>query len=472
MGKASRLFNGQAEQTLHERVTPTTLQREFLQEQWNELAEHLKAELAGCGYPVTTWLQGSYKYGTLIKPVHRGEEYDVDLGIYFDWDPKAADITPTAQQLRAWVQRELIAYKLGHPAVKDVVNPPKERCSRAIYAKRFHIDTPTYHLDSKRDKRKLATLSGQWEESDPKAIYKWFKGVVSGDEREQLRRLIRYLKAWSAVAFVTAPESRPSSILLTILVADIYCDDMWLQRLVRMDDDDALIAVIKEMHKRLNNGRDVPNPVNPKESLNRIPAEAWGAFLTRLQLLREAAESAEAAEDEAAAALAWSEALSYLMPLPETDVVEVTDPSSTTALMQIPEVKIEVAADWTFKNILQTHRNEVPSIAKGQCLRFTIINPQIIPAMALIEWTVRNEGADADYLGDLGHTRGGMQMFAVDERTEYAGKQYMDLTIRCNGSVYAARRIAVMIEDRPLLPKPRATPRAWTTLRSRKGRRR
>ncbi|SDM43061.1 cyclic GMP-AMP synthase DncV-like nucleotidyltransferase [Polaromonas sp. JS666] len=472
MGKASRLFNGQAEHTLYERVTPTTEQREFLQQQWNELADYLKAELTGYGYPITTWLQGSYKYGTLIKPVHRDEEYDVDLGIYFDWDPKAVEIAPTAQQLRTWVQRELLTFKLGHPAVKDVADPPKERCSRAIYAKRFHIDTPTYHLDSKREKRELATLSGQWEDSDPKAIYKWFKGVVSGDEREQLRRLIRYLKAWAAIAFETAPDSRPSSIVLTVLVANIYSDDMWLQRLITMDDDDALITVIKEMHKRLNKNRDVLNPVNTKESLNRIPSEAWGAFLTRLQLLYEAAESAEAAEDEVAAALAWSEALTYLMPLPETDVVEVSDPASTTALMQIPEVKIEVATDWSFKNILQTHRNEVPGVAKGQCLRFTIINPQIIPAMAMIEWTVRNEGEDADYLGDLGHTRGGMQMFTVEEGTKYAGKQYMDLTVRCNGSVYAVRRISVLIEDRPVLSKPKATPRAWTTLRSRKGRRR
>ena len=152
MGKASRLFNGQAEHTLYERVTPTTEQREFLQQQWNELADYLKAELTGYGYPITTWLQGSYKYGTLIKPVHRDEEYDVDLGIYFDWDPKAVEIAPTAQQLRTWVQRELLAFKSGHPAVKDVADPPKERCSRAIYAKRFHIDTPTYHLDSKREK--------------------------------------------------------------------------------------------------------------------------------------------------------------------------------------------------------------------------------------------------------------------------------------------------------------------------------
>ena len=82
MGRASSLFNGTGEQTLISRVSPTTRQREFLQNSWNALAEHLKVSLRDKhGYPISTWLQGSYKYGTLIKPVHPGEEYDVDLGI-------------------------------------------------------------------------------------------------------------------------------------------------------------------------------------------------------------------------------------------------------------------------------------------------------------------------------------------------------------------------------------------------------
>src|SRR5712664_4797683 len=118
MGHAARLFNGNAEQTLYGRVTPTIEQREFLQEQWNDLADHLKKELATWGYPITTWLQGSYKYGTLIKPVHKGEEYDVDVGVYFGWDPEKTELTPTADQLRDWVQRELVAYKTVNADVK------------------------------------------------------------------------------------------------------------------------------------------------------------------------------------------------------------------------------------------------------------------------------------------------------------------------------------------------------------------
>jgi len=468
MGKASRLFNGQAEQTLYGRVTPSQEQRDFLQQQWNTLADHLKARLAMHGYPVSTWLQGSYKYGTLIKPVRPDEEYDVDLGIYFEWTPQRGHVEPTAGQLRQWVQRELLAYKALNPEVKEVCVPPKERCSRAVYAKRFHIDTPTYHLDPDSDERRLATLSGNWEGSDPKALYKWFKKAVDEDDRDQLRRLIRYLKGWAAIAFEGAEDSRPSSIMLTVLVAQVF-RSMWLDRLGGMDDDDALAAVIKAMHRQLQESRDVWNPVDTKESLNRIPKDSWPAFMTRLTALKDCAENAEAAEDEPAAALAWSEAFSYLMPLPEGDVVEVEDAGSKSAVMQIPDVQVEVASSWDFKQVLGTYRNEVPTVPKHRCLRFTILNPQIVPAMAQVEWTVRNDGTEAEFLGDLGHTRGGIGMHSVQERTLYAGKQYMDLVIRCNGTVYAARRVAVLIED---APRGRATRREWIRLRSRKGRRR
>ena len=42
---------------------------------------------------------------------------------------------------------------------------------------------------------RLACLTKGWEASDPKAFYKWFRDALTGGEREQVRRLIRYLKA-------------------------------------------------------------------------------------------------------------------------------------------------------------------------------------------------------------------------------------------------------------------------------------
>lgn len=469
MGEAARLFNGNAEQTLYGRVTPTQEQRQFLQEQWNAMAEHLKAGLSEWGYPVSTWLQGSYKYGTLIRPVHKGEEYDVDVGIYFSWDPKEIDISPTAQQLRSWVQRELVEYKKGLDELKEVVEPPKERCSRAIYVQQFHIDTPTYHLDSAMDVRRLACLSGKWEDSDPKQLYKWFRDVVGSDDREQLRRLVRYIKGWAAVAFEDAPEARPSSILLTVTVAEAY-SQMWGARLLGSADDDALIAIIEKLYERLTEDRSVPNPVDPDEDLNRIPDASWDAFLTRLTVLNDAAQAADTAEDEASAALAWEGAFSFLMPLPETDEVEVVEPATDRALMQVPDIDVKIY-DREGGNLLLTYRNEVPGVSKGRWLVFELVNKHVVPAYADISWTVRNDGDEADYLGDLGHLQRGINMYITEESTAYLGKHYMDCVIRLNGTIFAVRRVPVHIipDQQKLLAQAK---RAWTKLRTRKGRRR
>jgi hypothetical protein len=462
MGKASGLFNGNTDQTLIARVTPTTEQREFLQEQWNNLAEHLKKALSKHGYTISTWLQGSYKYATLIKPVHLGEEYDVDVGVYFEWDDEQI-VEPTPRQLREWVQRELIEYEKSCEDLKEVEVPAKERCSRARYVRQFHIDTPVYHLNTESDVRRLACLSDNWEHSDPKKLYKWFKDSVSGDDRDQLRRLVRYLKAWAAVSFDDVQDSRPSSIFLTVVVTEAYLD-LWMQRLVGLADDDALVAVIKKLHSRLFSDRKVLNPVDKDEDLNRMTSEAWNGFLPRLAGLEDIALRAEDAIDEALAALIWSEAFSFLMPLPETDQVEIVDENSGRAVMPLPEVEIKVFAGNPAR-LVATHRNEVPGVAKGCSLTFTIINPHIVPEFATVEWTVRNEGQEADQRSDLGHRRVGMRLLSAEEHTAYRGRHFMDCIVRMNGQIYAVRRVPVSIRDIPHAERNPPRP-SYTKIRS------
>jgi len=448
MGRASSLFNGTGEQTLINRVSPTAQQREFLQTSWNELAEHLKVSLkAKHGYPISTWLQGSYKYGTLIKPVHPNEEYDVDLGVYFGWG-KGENLEPAADQLRRWVQQELIDYRPQCLTMRSVDEPAKERCSRASYQHQFHIDTPVYHLDTDTDKRRLACLTKGWEDSDPKAFYKWFRDARTGGQREQLRRLIRYLKAWAALSFDDIPDSRPTSILLTVLATEAY-DGIGLALLFGVEDDDALLSIIKTIHDRLNKDRCVQNPATKAvEDLNRMSVEAWAAFLPRLDALLDIAQRADEAEGEPAAALIWSEAFSFLMPLPEVDEVNVVDERTSRALMQLPDIDIAVyTGSGDQRRFVANHHNQVAGVAKGCTLIFSIANPHILPQFATVEWTVRNKGLEADAISDLGHRRMGMGMLQAEERTRYLGTHHMDCIIRVNGQVYAARRVPVTIRD-------------------------
>jgi Adenylyl/Guanylyl and SMODS C-terminal sensor domain len=470
MGKASKFFDGAAEQTLINRITPTTEQRQFLQDQWNALAEHLKKTLAPRhGYTISTWLQGSYKFATLIKPVHLGEEYDVDVGVYFEWDDDEEDIEPTPKQLRDWIQAELLNYEKTCEELKKVVEPPKERCSRASYVKQFHIDTPVYHVNPQTDLRRLACLSNKWEHSDPKAIYKWFKEAVAADDRDQLRRVVRYLKAWAAVSFDDAKDSRPSSIFLTVSATEAY-QELWPQRLLGMHDDDALIAIIKKLHDRFNDERNVENPVDRREGLNRMSSEAWDGFLPRLTVLRDIAERADDAADEASAALIWSEAFSFMMPLPETNEIEVVDETSGRAVMQLPEIQIQVFPPKA-TTPSATYRNEVPGVAKDCKLVFTILNPHVVPDFATVEWTVRNEGGEADARSDLGHRLVGMRLLSADEHTAYVGRHFMDCVVRVNGQAYALRRVPVTIRDVQHVSRNPPIP-AYTRIRSALRRRR
>lgn len=471
MGKAARLFNGTASDSLINRVTPSAEQREFLQQQWNDMRDHLCPQLQQVsGYPISTWLQGSYKYGTLIRPVHLGEEYDVDVGIYFEWEKEVGGAYPSPEQLRTWVQRELVAYDEQCEVIDHVEDPAKERCSRAVFKKQFHIDTPVYHLERSKDKRRLACLSKGWEESDPKPIYKWFKDAASGDEREQLRRQVRYLKGWAALAFVDIPESRPSSIFLTVVVTEAY-QAAWLDRLLGMkDDEDALVDVIARIHARLFLRRAVHNPVDQVEDLNRMSADAWDGFLTCLQALSDAAERAADTADEAAAALIWSEQFSFLMPLPEAEEVEVLEDTSGRAVMQVPEIEVTVFLGKS-KQSHTSYRNEVPSVGKDCYLVFRIVNAHIIPEYATVEWTVRNAGDESDTVGDLGHRKMGIRLLTVREHTSYVGKHFMDCVVRLNGQVYAARRVPVNIRN--IQRAERNPPRpAFTKITSRLRRRR
>lgn len=471
MGQASTLFNGNVEQTLIGRVSPTAAQREFLQTSWNSMADHLRPTLkAKHGYSISTWLQGSYKYGTLIKPVHSDEAYDVDLGVYFEWTDKE-DAEPTAQQLRTWVQDEIKLYAETCAELAFVTEPPKDRCSRANYERQFHIDTPVYHLNRDNDARRLACLNGAWEDSDPKAFYKWFKSAISADEREQVRRLVRYLKAWAAVSFDDAPEARPTSIFLTVLVTDGFNNISLLRRLwSSLDDDDALIAVIKNMHAKLLEDKRVQNPsADEEENLNRMSAQAWDIFFERMNQLLDIAERADSAEDEASAAVIWSEAFSFLMPLPEAEEVEVVDENSGRAVMVLPEIEVHVLRCGTNER-LATHHNEVPGVLRDRDLQFSITNPHVIPQFASVEWTVRNAGDEADAASDLGHRSYGLRQLTAKEHTTYAGKHYMDCIVRLHGQVHALRRVPVVVKD--MLPAERnPTPRgSWRRIKSKRRR--
>ncbi len=272
---------------MHAHVTPSEDQRKYLQKHWNSLAEHLTPALRGrSGYEISSWIQGSYKFGTLIKPVHKGEEYDVDLGIYFHWRVSDKEAVPTPEQLRDWVQTECEDYSAEVYDITEVSDPPKERCSRLVYIEQFHIDVPVYHFDPETNAARLATLSKGWEPSDPEKLHNWFKDYVENPERDQLRRLIRYLKGWAAITFSPDAKARPSSVLLTVVAAEAFLAQRVAER--KLPDDDALMEVSRAIRDRLVADSRVRNPIDKDENLNRIPDDDMSTLTRALDALVDA----------------------------------------------------------------------------------------------------------------------------------------------------------------------------------------
>jgi len=215
MGIASSLFyssNDTEKQTLLRRIIPNDDQFKQQQARWNELADHLTTDLrqqSGC--QIRTWLQGSYKYGTQVRPPRMAEEFDIDLGIFFCWRGQPENGPHASDSLRSAVLTSVLAYAGSTEGVRSVDTPPKPRCVRVHYDGSFHIDIPCYHLDPDADERTLAAKGG-WEVSDPKALYLWFKDQFDDIVRTKVRRQVRYLKCWAALKWKIA-EGRPTSVL-------------------------------------------------------------------------------------------------------------------------------------------------------------------------------------------------------------------------------------------------------------------
>jgi hypothetical protein len=342
MGIASSLFfssNDTEKQTLHRRITPSTEQMKEQQDRWNELAEHIMADLrADTGCPIRSWLQGSYKYATQIRPPRTGDEFDIDLGIFVCWSGQADTAPHQPDDLRNALHLSLEAYAASTDAVRSIDNPPKPRCGRIHYDGDFHIDVPIYHLDPDADERTLAAAGG-WEVSDPKALYLWFKDKFDDATRVRVRRQIRYLKCWAALKW-RINDGRPSSVLLTVLVAEAFAR---LKEDQIGADDDTLLALLREIAKRVTRGRRVRNPANPGEDLNRIAGDQWTGFSDGINAFIGIAASACAADNEIEAADFWSQAFAHFFPMPDISTGIVTESlakSMSLVPVTVPDVLV------------------------------------------------------------------------------------------------------------------------------------
>lgn len=252
--------------------------------------------------------QGSFRYGTVTRPLSAEGEYDLDNVVTLTL-PKTA---MTQKQLKTLFGEEVRAYADAH----QMVSPTEEmnRCWRLHYSDEvaFHLDTLPCVAEeedviaaimgfgvprelAKRavaitDKRHpyYALVSSNWLSSNPRGFARWFEERTRSYALPRLRRLvesrlyskvedvpafewktplqrsIQLLKRHRDVMFHKNPELAPISMILTNLATHSYNG--------ASDILGAVTEIIDRMPLFIRAGQPrVPNPADPAEDY----ADKW-----------------------------------------------------------------------------------------------------------------------------------------------------------------------------------------------------
>ena len=238
--------------------------------------------------------QGSWAYKTLNVPAHLPpQQADVDDGCYLP-------LSFVSQE-----RRPSIAAKVFFAAAEASLKPlvavkrwklvtDKPTCIRIVISVNAHIDIPLYAIPDQEfiqlteksrrygyksltealsfaaqdtwtmlppDKVLLAHREYDWISSDPRPIKDWFLSEVAA-KGEQLRRVVRYLKAFRDWRWTSGG---PASILLMAAATPLF------EKRNRRDDL-ALLHIVTALPAQLRAG--VNNPVEASESLTERLGEA------------------------------------------------------------------------------------------------------------------------------------------------------------------------------------------------------
>lgn len=267
-------------------------------------------------YEPEIFLQGSFKLGTVIRPIGENGSYDIDMVCKFNNLTKQLI---SQKDLKRLIGEEVISYAKS----KGMVNKPKDgkRCWTLNYhdEAKFHMDILPCVNDSKSfigklklyeyanstahtekavaitDKRSLyyEEISDEWEISNPQGYYLWFLEKSQFVEKKQmvakkyqmktedlkdykvktpLQKCIQILKRHRDIMFENNQENKPSSIIITTLAAKAYDGNSNIK--------DVLKNIVDNMLSFIEVRDDeyyVVNPVNPLENF----ADKWNENINK-----------------------------------------------------------------------------------------------------------------------------------------------------------------------------------------------
>lgn len=199
--------------------------------------------------------QGSFETDTSVNPIPvkveiDGEEktlykYDIDDGVYFIGD-EDADERKSIQTYHTWIFEAVD----NHTSQKTI---DKNTCVRIMFYDGHNIDLPIYYKQN--EVPELAHKSKGWTESDPKEFIDWFEKKIK--EQPQLRRIVRYLKAWADFRIKSNSTLKlPSGFILTILASENFYS--------HSRDDISLKETLVLIHATLQQSFECLRPTTPR----------------------------------------------------------------------------------------------------------------------------------------------------------------------------------------------------------------
>lgn len=218
----------------------------------NDLRTKVRAKFSEQGYEVKFHEQGSFAMGTIIQP--KDGNYDIDDGVYLLQESEPG--TPIAT-LHAGV----VEAAEDHTSIQPSDRNP---CVRVHFKEGHHVDLVIYYK-TEYDHPRLAHKRDGWIVSDPKEFMDWFKERARN--RAQLRRLVRYFKAWAD----NLSGVMPRGLMLTILAVNHYHADA--------RDDVAFLETMRLMRDALKFSFTCMRPTTPYEDLFANYAETNKQYL-------------------------------------------------------------------------------------------------------------------------------------------------------------------------------------------------
>lgn len=259
----------------------------------------------------STYLQGSFRLGTAIRPLTDDDDYDVDVVCSLAWTK--SQLSPVELKRRVGV--EIKAYSKRHGMKR-----PSEgrRCWTQDYADdaQFHIDTLPALPDPSRQRLLLEArgLSSEWVDlaiaitdktdpnynvindrwplSNPKGYASWFERRMEATLRSRreaialreakrlediptyrarvpLQSAIQLLKFHRNVMFIDDNENKPISVIITTLAAQSYSNEGTVAQALRS------ILLRMDTFIEQRQGVDwIANPTNPIENF----ADKWTEY--------------------------------------------------------------------------------------------------------------------------------------------------------------------------------------------------